>query len=90
MPIKKLVFEVSFVIEKDDEEYHAFCPSLKGLHTSGRTKKEALENAVCAAEAYIASLMSHREPIPLVCHHEEIPGPASRLRPSISLVEVTV
>lgn len=90
MPVKKLIFEVSFVIEKDEGEYHAFCPSLKGLHTSGRTRKEALENAVSAAEAYIASLMTHNEPIPLYCHHEEIPEPASRPRPSMSLIEVTV
>lgn len=90
MPVKKLTFEVSFFIEKDDGEYHAFCPSLKGLHTSGRTRREALENAVCAAEAYIESLMTHREPIPLYCHHEEIPDPATRPRSSMSLIEVTV
>jgi predicted RNase H-like HicB family nuclease len=90
MPVKKLTFEVSIIVEKDEEEYHAFCPSLKGLHTCGRTKKEALENANCAVEAYLESLLSHHEPIPLHCVHEETTEPASAARPSMSLVEVTV
>lgn len=91
MPIKKLRCRVTFVIEKDDDEFYAYCPNLKGLHTSGKTKDEALENAKCAVEAYIESLLAHEEPIPLACCHEEIPEPASKVRSlKTSLVEVTV
>ena len=90
MSVRKLTFRVTFIIEKDEGEYHAFCPGLKGLHTSGRTRIEALENAKCAVEAYIESLMNHNEPIPLICYHAEAASPASRVRASMSNVEVTV
>jgi predicted RNase H-like HicB family nuclease len=90
MPVKKLTFEVSFIVEKDEDEYHAFCPSLKGLHTCGRTEKEALENAECAVEVYLESLLNHNEPIPLSCVHEEALEPISATRPSFSLIEIPI
>jgi predicted RNase H-like HicB family nuclease len=90
MPVRKMTFRVTFVIEKDEGEYHAFCPGLKGLHTSGRTRVEALENAKCAVEAYIESLLNHNEPIPLFCVHERATEAGSGIRSSISNVEVTV
>lgn len=61
----KLEFQLLFVVEPDEGGYHAFCPALKGLHTSGSTEQEALENAKNAAVAYILSLIKHGDPIPL-------------------------
>jgi|GEM_PF-160510 len=61
----KLEFQLLFVVEPDEGDYHAFCPALKGLHTSGSTEQEALENAKSAAVAYILSLIKHGDAIPL-------------------------
>lgn len=90
MPVRKMTFRVTFVIEKDGGEFHAFCPHLKGLHTCGRTRREALENAKCAVEAYLESLLSHNEPIPLFCVHESNRTAASPVRSSVSNVEITL
>jgi predicted RNase H-like HicB family nuclease len=90
MPTRKLIFEVLFRIEKDEGEYHAFCPNLKGLHTSGRTEKEALENAKCAFEAYIASFLAHHDPIPLTMRLEEPEDKTPAARPFASCVEVAI
>lgn len=62
---EKLEFQLLFVVEPDEDGYHAFCPALKGLHTSGSTEQEALDNAKDAAVAYILSLIKHGDPIPL-------------------------
>ena len=67
LPAKKPIigFRVDISIEPDDDGFHAFCPALKGLHTSGNTKEEALDNARNAAIAYIESLIKHGDPIPV-------------------------
>jgi len=62
---KKLEFRLAIVIEPDDDEFHAYCPALKGLHTCGETEQEALENAKDAAIAYLRSLIKHGDPIPV-------------------------
>ena len=61
----KLEFQLHFVVEPDEDEFHAYCPALKGLHTGGITQEEALENAKEAAVAYILSLVKHGDPIPI-------------------------
>jgi len=61
----RLEFQLHFVVEPDEDEYHAYCPALKGLHTGGATAEEALENAKDAAVAYISSLIKHHDPIPI-------------------------
>lgn len=60
-------FSLIIVVEPDGDEFHAYCPALKGLHTSGQTVEEALQNARDAATAYLRSLMKHRDPIPVGC-----------------------
>ena len=71
---KSITFAVPIIIEKDDGEFHAFCPVLKGLHTRGETTKEAEENAKNAIIAYLQSLISHGDPIPLCIVEEEKPS----------------
>ena len=61
----QIVFKLHIIIEPDGEEYHAYCPALKGLHTCGPTESEALSHAIDAADAYLRSLINHGEPIPL-------------------------
>jgi len=62
---RRIHFRIDIVVEPDDGEFHAYCPALKGLHTCGKTRKDALKNARNAAEAYIESLIKHDDPIPV-------------------------
>lgn len=76
---KDLVVRLDIVVEPDEDEFHAYCPALKGLHTSGKTEEEAVNNAKDAALAYLESLIKHREPIPVGCLEDmESCVPASR------------
>jgi predicted RNase H-like HicB family nuclease len=61
----EVVFSLGIVVERDDDRFHAYSPSLKGLHVQGNTEQEALQNALDAAEGYLLSLMNHGDPIPL-------------------------
>lgn len=59
-------FRIEIVVEPEEEKgFHAYCPALKGLHTCGDTREEALNNARDAAIAYISSCMKHGDPIPI-------------------------
>ncbi len=44
---------LSFKIEKDGKEFHAWCPELKGCHTHGKTVPKALENLKDAVQLYL-------------------------------------
>jgi predicted RNase H-like HicB family nuclease len=63
--IKQIDFQVEIIVEPDGDEYHSYCPALKGLHACGETVDEALSNARDAATAYIESLIKHGDPIPV-------------------------
>jgi predicted RNase H-like HicB family nuclease len=57
--VKSYIF--SIVIEDDKFEdgqqaFHAYCPALKGCHTWGHTREEALTNVREAIELYIEDL----------------------------------
>jgi predicted RNase H-like HicB family nuclease len=47
----------TFKIEKDDAEYHAWCPELPGCHTHGKTPHVALENLKDAVQLYLDTIM---------------------------------
>jgi predicted RNase H-like HicB family nuclease len=54
--------KLTVLIEKDEDGYFAYCPELKGCHTQGDTKAEALGHFEEAAELYIEILSpSERE-----------------------------
>ena len=57
--------EVVIAIEPDEDGFHAFCPTLKGLHVGGSTIEEALSRAIDAARVYLESMKRHGEPIPI-------------------------
>jgi predicted RNase H-like HicB family nuclease len=61
----QIEFQVEIIVEPDGDEYHAFCPALKGLNACGETVEGALSNARDAATAYIGSLIKHGDPIPV-------------------------
>lgn len=54
-------------VEPDDDGYHAFCPTLKGLHVDGATESEAVQNAVSAARIYLSSMVKRGEALPVGC-----------------------
>lgn len=43
---------LTFKIEKDADEFHTWCPELKGCHTHGATRQEALDNLKEAVALY--------------------------------------
>jgi len=78
-------FKIDIVIEPDEDGFHAYCPALKGLHTTGDTKEEALENAKDAAIAYLESLIKHNDPIPVgITTREELEKPSPLTTSNIS------
>ncbi|HAV10409.1 MAG TPA: hypothetical protein DCX22_02180 [Dehalococcoidia bacterium] len=68
----KVGFRIEVIVEKDGQEYHAYCPAFKGLHASGDTKEEAIDNAFELAELYLTSIIKHKEPIPIGVQIEKI------------------
>lgn len=44
---------LSFKIEADGSEFHAWSPELPGCHTHGRTRAEALRNLKDAVQLYL-------------------------------------
>ena len=60
-----LRLRVSVVVEPDGDGYHAYCPAFKGLHVAGETEDDALEGAREAVMAYLKSIVSHGDPIPV-------------------------
>lgn len=66
--MKSYVFKV--VIEPDKfedgrEAWHAFCPALKGCHTWGHTRDEALMNIREAIDLYVQDLIDAGGKIPV-------------------------
>jgi len=53
------------VIEPDEDEYHAFVPSLPGCHTFGATIDETLHYIKEAIDLYIEGLLENGLPIPV-------------------------
>ncbi len=62
---KSLKFRVRIVVEKDDPGYHAYAPSLPGLHMPGDTQPEALDNAKEAAALMLKCMIEDGDPIPI-------------------------
>jgi predicted RNase H-like HicB family nuclease len=44
---------LTFKLEKDGDQWHAFCPELSGCHTFGPTKQEALAHLKNAVLLYL-------------------------------------
>jgi predicted RNase H-like HicB family nuclease len=49
---------VTFRIEPDGKEFHAWSPELKGVHTHGATRDEALANLKEAVQLYLEDCAS--------------------------------
>ena len=73
--IKLIKIKLQLEIERDDNGFHVYCLALKGLHADGATEAEAIETATTAANAYVASLVKHDEPLPVGCNVSEFRMP---------------
>ena len=56
-------YKVSVVIEKDENGYFAFCPSIQGCYTQGETYEEVLENVKDAIKLNMEELISEGKEI---------------------------
>lgn len=65
--ISEIKIRVCIMVEPDDGLYHAYCPELKGVHVSGDTEIEAVENCCRAVDLYIKSILVHGDPLPIGC-----------------------
>jgi predicted RNase H-like HicB family nuclease len=55
----------TIILEPEEEGgFHVWCPALKGCHSQGDTKEEALANIQEAMAAYLESLRDDRVPFP--------------------------
>ena len=55
----------SVILEPEEEGgFHIWCPALKGCHSQGDTKEEALDNIQEAIVAYLESLRDKGSPFP--------------------------
>ncbi|MHB8376842.1 MAG: type II toxin-antitoxin system HicB family antitoxin [Dehalococcoidia bacterium] len=50
---KSRIAQFEVLIEPDEDGFHVWCPALKGCHSFGLTKDEALENIKEAIEGWI-------------------------------------
>jgi predicted RNase H-like HicB family nuclease len=48
---------ISFKIETDGEQFHAWSPELPGCHAYGKTQAEALKNLKDAVQLYLEDVM---------------------------------
>ena len=76
-------FKVKVIIEKDSEGFHAYSPSLIGLHVWGETISEAKDLARNAANAYIGALIKNGDEIPIGM---EMQNKSRFLRPFHSII----
>jgi predicted RNase H-like HicB family nuclease len=58
-------YQFTVVIEPDEDQFHAYVPSLPGCHSFGSTVDEARANIAEAIELYIEGLVEDGEPVPV-------------------------
>lgn len=74
--------QVSVVLERDEDRFHAYCPAFQGLHIDGRSEEQALERTRTALELYMNSLSRHDDPLPVgpYCVVEDDMSPSAEYR----------
>jgi predicted RNase H-like HicB family nuclease len=73
--MEKLSFKV--IIGKEEEVYHAYCPALKGCHSWGYSREDAIVNIKEAIAAYVEDLIKAGESIPTDLSPEELSATSS-------------
>ena len=70
--ISILKVRVLIAVEPDDDAFYAYCPELQGVHVSGESETDAIENAKDAAIAYLSSVIKNEEPLPLCVKKHQV------------------
>lgn len=60
------VREFTVILEPDEDGFHVFCPALKGCHSWGATREEALENIAEAIELWLETARRRGISIPML------------------------
>ena len=55
--LKRMGMEI--IVEPDGDAFHAYCPTLKGLHIDGATEQDAFDHALDGVALYVDSLIRH-------------------------------
>jgi len=62
---KVTVYDFEVVLDPEEEGgYHVYAPAIKGCHSYGQTREEALKNIADAIEGCLAALKKHGYKIP--------------------------
>jgi predicted RNase H-like HicB family nuclease len=62
---KVTVYDFEVVLEPEKEGgYHIYAPAIKGCHSYGQTREEALENIADGIQGCLAALKKHGHKIP--------------------------
>ncbi len=62
--LKKL-FNLTAVIEQDENGFFAFAPELQGCYTQGQTYEEAVNNLREAARAHLLDRLADKQDLPV-------------------------
>ncbi|MCD6484248.1 MAG: type II toxin-antitoxin system HicB family antitoxin [Candidatus Odinarchaeota archaeon] len=57
-------YKIPVVIEKDENGFFAFCPTLQGCYAQGDTFEEVIENITDAIRLHILDRLAEKEEIP--------------------------
>jgi predicted RNase H-like HicB family nuclease len=58
------ILRVYVIIEPDEDVYHAYCPILRGCHSSGDTEAEAFNNIQEAVRLHLEVMIEDGKAIP--------------------------
>lgn len=58
------ILRVDVIIEPDEDVYHAYCPILRGCHSSGDTEAEAFNNIQEAVRLHLEVMIEDGKAIP--------------------------
>ncbi|PIQ69131.1 MAG: hypothetical protein COV91_00525 [Candidatus Taylorbacteria bacterium CG11_big_fil_rev_8_21_14_0_20_46_11] len=62
--MKDTIYTFRIMVEKDGKGYHGFVPTLKGVHTCGKTIEETKRNLDEAIQCHVEGLLKDGEVVP--------------------------
>jgi len=65
-----ITYQITVVIEQDEDAYHAFIPALPGCQTFGYSVEETRSNIIEAMALHVESMLEDGESIPI--EHEPL------------------
>lgn len=69
-PLQEVKFRVRIVVEKDEQDFYAYCPDLKGVYATGESEQDALYNCASATSQHLQVMLENQLPISINCVDE--------------------